>query len=161
MCNQPIQLQSRQVTRSVAPPRRQPIICRIWTPTYRQERINSIQRIHFPGKIRHAALILTIPREYLFYRRRLGRPRYPYRHCGFIDSLILEANHKTHPKIVTCKTKLELKGSLNLIKGKLKQKRSTLTNYKLTFAEGKSGELPGLIQRHTSKTLDAIKNAGK
>ena len=53
----------------------------------------------------------------------------------------------------------EIKGDFNIIKGKLKQKRAKLTGDKLQGAEGKSEELLGRIQKHTSETRDAIKNA--
>jgi uncharacterized protein YjbJ (UPF0337 family) len=56
-------------------------------------------------------------------------------------------------------TKLEIKGDLNIIKGKLKQKQATLTDNKRQGAEGKSEELFGRIQKHTSKTREAIKKA--
>ena len=58
-------------------------------------------------------------------------------------------------------TKLETKGDLNIIKGKLKQKLAKLTDDKLQGAEGKSEELMGRIQKHTSETREAIKNATK
>ena len=56
-------------------------------------------------------------------------------------------------------TKLEIKGDRNIIKGKLKQKLARLTDDKLQGAEGKSEELLGRIQKYTSETRDAIKNA--
>ena len=58
-------------------------------------------------------------------------------------------------------TKLEIKGDLNIVKGKLKQKRATLTGDKLQGAKGKSEELLGQIQKHTSETREAIKSAVK
>jgi uncharacterized protein YjbJ (UPF0337 family) len=58
-------------------------------------------------------------------------------------------------------TKLEIKGDLNIVKGELKQKRAKLTGDKLQGAKGKSEELLGRIQKHTSKTREAIKNAIK
>jgi len=56
-------------------------------------------------------------------------------------------------------TKLEIKGDLNIVKGKLKQKRAKLTGDKLQGAVGKSEELLGRIQKNASKTREAIKNA--
>ncbi len=56
-------------------------------------------------------------------------------------------------------TALEIKGDINIVKGKLKQKRAKLTGDKLQGAEGKSEELLGRIQKHTSETREAIKNA--
>ena len=56
-------------------------------------------------------------------------------------------------------TKLEIKGDLNIIKSKLKQKQAKLMDDKLQGAEGKSEELLGRIQKHTSETREAIKKA--
>ena len=58
-------------------------------------------------------------------------------------------------------TKLEIKGDINIVKGKLKQKRAKLTGDKLQGAEGKSEELLGRIQKYTSETREAIKSAVK
>ena len=58
-------------------------------------------------------------------------------------------------------TALEIKGDINIVKGKLKQKRARLTGDKLQGAEGKSEELLGRIQKHTNETREAIKNAIK
>jgi uncharacterized protein YjbJ (UPF0337 family) len=55
--------------------------------------------------------------------------------------------------------KLEIKGDINIVKGKLKQKQAKLTGDKLQGAEGRSEELLGRIQKHTSETREAIKNA--
>jgi uncharacterized protein YjbJ (UPF0337 family) len=51
---------------------------------------------------------------------------------------------------------LELKGSWNQIKGKLKSKFSQLTDDDLTFVEGKENELIGTLQRKLGKTKDQI-----
>jgi len=56
-------------------------------------------------------------------------------------------------------TKLGIKGNLNIIKGKLKQKETKFSGDKLQYFEGKSEELLGRIQRHTSETREEIKNA--
>jgi uncharacterized protein YjbJ (UPF0337 family) len=58
-------------------------------------------------------------------------------------------------------TKLEIKGDINIVKGKFKQKRAKLTGDKLQGAEGKSEELLGRIQKYTSETREAIKSAVK
>ena len=58
-------------------------------------------------------------------------------------------------------TKLEIKGDINIVKGKLKQKQAKLTGDKLQGAEGKSEELLGRIQKYTSETREAIKSAVK
>ena len=54
-------------------------------------------------------------------------------------------------------TKLELKGSWNEIKGKLKQKYGQLTDDDLTFAEGKDDELLGRLQQRLGKTKEDIR----
>ena len=54
-------------------------------------------------------------------------------------------------------TKLELKGSWNEIKGKLKQKYGQLTDDDLTFAEGKDDELLGRLQQRLGKTKEEIR----
>ncbi len=55
-------------------------------------------------------------------------------------------------------TKLELKGSWNEIKGKLKQKYGQLTDDDLTFAEGKDDELLGRLQQRLGKTKEEIRS---
>jgi uncharacterized protein YjbJ (UPF0337 family) len=58
-------------------------------------------------------------------------------------------------------TKLEIKGDINIIKGKLKQTQAKLTGDKLQGAKGKSEELLGRIQKYTSETREAIKSVVK
>jgi uncharacterized protein YjbJ (UPF0337 family) len=55
---------------------------------------------------------------------------------------------------------LEIKGDLNIAKGKLKQKRAKLAGDSLRQVEGKSDELLGRIQKHTVRIHEAIKEAG-
>lgn len=55
-------------------------------------------------------------------------------------------------------TKLQLKGSWNEIKGKLKQKYADLTDDDLLYEEGKEDELLGRIQSRTGKTMDDVKS---
>jgi len=55
-------------------------------------------------------------------------------------------------------TKLELKGSWNEIKGKLKQKYGELTDDDLTFSEGKDDELLGRLQKKLGRTKEEIRN---
>ena len=55
-------------------------------------------------------------------------------------------------------TKLEIKGSWNEVKGKLKQKYAHLTDDDLLFVEGKDCELLGRLQKtlgHTKEELQA------
>lgn len=54
-------------------------------------------------------------------------------------------------------TKLEIKGSWNEIKGKLKQKYGNLTDDDLTFAEGKDDELLGRLQTKLGRTKEQIR----
>jgi uncharacterized protein YjbJ (UPF0337 family) len=62
-------------------------------------------------------------------------------------------------KSKTFVNKLEIKGDCNVIKGKLKQKRAKLTDDKLQYVEGKSEELLGQIQKHTSEIREAVKES--
>jgi uncharacterized protein YjbJ (UPF0337 family) len=52
---------------------------------------------------------------------------------------------------------LQLKGSWNEIKGKLKQKYGQLTDEDLTFAEGKEDELLGRLQKRLGRTKDELR----
>lgn len=52
----------------------------------------------------------------------------------------------------------KVKGNWNVIKGKLKQQYSDLSDDDLTYAEGKEDELLGRIQKKTGKSKDEIKD---
>lgn len=52
--------------------------------------------------------------------------------------------------------KLELKGSWNVLKGKLKQSYANLTDDDLRFEEGKEDELLGRLQKKTGQTRDQL-----
>jgi uncharacterized protein YjbJ (UPF0337 family) len=54
--------------------------------------------------------------------------------------------------------KLQVKGTWNEIKGKLKQKYGQLTDDDLAFAEGKEDELYGRLQKRLGKTREQIRN---
>ena len=54
-------------------------------------------------------------------------------------------------------TKLEIKGSWNEIKGKLKQKYADLTDDDLTFAEGKDDEMLGRLQKKLGRTKEDLR----
>ncbi|MES2438825.1 MAG: CsbD family protein [Verrucomicrobiota bacterium] len=56
-------------------------------------------------------------------------------------------------------TKLELKGTWNETKGKLKQKYADLTDDDLLFEEGKEDELLGRLQKKTGQTKEEIRDA--
>jgi uncharacterized protein YjbJ (UPF0337 family) len=52
--------------------------------------------------------------------------------------------------------KLEIKGSWNQMKGQLKQKYADLTDDDLMYAEGKTDELLGKLQKKTGKTREEL-----
>jgi uncharacterized protein YjbJ (UPF0337 family) len=52
--------------------------------------------------------------------------------------------------------KLQMKGSWNEVKGKLKQKYGQLTDDDLMFAEGKEDELLGRLQKRLGRTKDEL-----
>ncbi len=54
-------------------------------------------------------------------------------------------------------TKLELKGTWNEAKGKLKQKYAHLTDNDLLHVEGKEDELLGRLQKAIGRTKDEIR----
>ncbi len=54
--------------------------------------------------------------------------------------------------------KLQMKGSWNEMKGKLKQKYATLTNNDLVYVEGKEEELYGRLQKSLGKSREEIMN---
>jgi uncharacterized protein YjbJ (UPF0337 family) len=54
--------------------------------------------------------------------------------------------------------KLQIKGSWNEIKGKLKQKYGQLTDDDLTFAEGKEEELLGRLQKRLGRSSDELRS---
>jgi len=51
---------------------------------------------------------------------------------------------------------LEVKGNLNIWKGKLKQAYGNLTDDDLKYEEGKDDEFWGRVQRKTGKTRDEL-----
>jgi uncharacterized protein YjbJ (UPF0337 family) len=53
--------------------------------------------------------------------------------------------------------KLQMQGSWNEVKGKLKQQYGTLTDDDLVFAEGKDDELLGRLQKKLGKTKDEVR----
>lgn len=52
----------------------------------------------------------------------------------------------------------KLKGNWNLLKGKLKEEYSELTDDDLAYAEGQEEQLLGKIQKKTGKTKEQIKD---
>jgi uncharacterized protein YjbJ (UPF0337 family) len=55
--------------------------------------------------------------------------------------------------------KLVIKGDWNIVKGKLKEKWSALTDNDLEYVSGQTDELLGRIQKCTGATLEAIHQA--
>lgn len=53
--------------------------------------------------------------------------------------------------------KLQIKGSWNEIKGKLKQQYGNLTDNDLVFAEGKEDELLGRLQKKLGKSKNEVR----
>ncbi len=53
--------------------------------------------------------------------------------------------------------KLNIKGTWNVVKGKLRQKYAQLTDDDLGFAEGKEEELYGRLQQRLGKTREEIR----
>ena len=53
--------------------------------------------------------------------------------------------------------KLQIKGTWNEIKGKLKQKYGQLTDDDLAFADGKEDELLGRLQKRVGRTKDQLR----
>lgn len=53
--------------------------------------------------------------------------------------------------------KLQMKGSWNEVKGKLKQKYGQLTDDDLMFADGKEDELLGRLQKRLGRTQDELR----
>jgi uncharacterized protein YjbJ (UPF0337 family) len=54
-------------------------------------------------------------------------------------------------------TNLQIKGSWNEVKGKLKQKYGQLTDNDLAFAEGKDDELLGRLQQKLGKSKEDLR----
>jgi len=53
--------------------------------------------------------------------------------------------------------KLQIKGSWNELKGKLKQQYGNLTDNDLVFSEGKEDELLGRLQKKLRKSKDEVR----
>jgi uncharacterized protein YjbJ (UPF0337 family) len=58
---------------------------------------------------------------------------------------------------VSAMNKLQIKGSWNEVKGKLKQQYGNLTDDDLAFSEGKEDELLGRLQKKLGKTKDEVR----
>jgi uncharacterized protein YjbJ (UPF0337 family) len=53
---------------------------------------------------------------------------------------------------------LQLKGSWNILKGKLKQSYADLTDDDLKYEDGKEDELMGRLQKKTGQTREQLKS---
>jgi uncharacterized protein YjbJ (UPF0337 family) len=53
--------------------------------------------------------------------------------------------------------KLQMKGTWNEVKGKLKQKYGQLTDDDLMFADGKEDELLGRLEKRLGRTKDELR----
>jgi uncharacterized protein YjbJ (UPF0337 family) len=65
---------------------------------------------------------------------------------------------RNHQPTITM-NKLEMKGTWNETKGKLKQKYADLTDDDLLFEEGKEDELLGRLQKKVGQTKEEIRDA--
>ncbi len=54
--------------------------------------------------------------------------------------------------------KLQIKGSWNELKGKIKQQYGNLTDDDLVFSEGKEDELLGRLQKKLGKSKDEVRH---
>ncbi|HET9377046.1 MAG TPA: CsbD family protein [Chthoniobacterales bacterium] len=54
--------------------------------------------------------------------------------------------------------KLQIKGTWNELKGKLKQQYGNLTDDDLVFSEGKEDELLGRLQKKLGKSKDEVRH---
>ena len=57
-----------------------------------------------------------------------------------------------------CVMKLQMKGTWNEVKGKLKQKYGQLTDDDLMFADGKEDELLGRLEKRLGRTRDELRS---
>ncbi len=56
-------------------------------------------------------------------------------------------------------TKIEIKGNLNIIRGKLHQRWAKLTDNNPMYLDGQQTELVGRIQKHTGQTWEDVEKA--
>jgi uncharacterized protein YjbJ (UPF0337 family) len=64
---------------------------------------------------------------------------------------------KAASRVYQSMNKLQMKGSWNEIKGKLKQSYGNLTDDDLVFAEGKDDELVGRLQKKLGKSKEEVR----
>jgi uncharacterized protein YjbJ (UPF0337 family) len=68
-----------------------------------------------------------------------------------------ELNDRDLSCVYPSMNKLQIKGSWNELKGKLKQQYGNLTDDDLVFAEGKEDELLGRLQKKLGKSKDEVR----
>jgi uncharacterized protein YjbJ (UPF0337 family) len=69
----------------------------------------------------------------------------------------LELNDRDLSCVHLSMNKLQIKGSWNELKGKLKQQYGNLTDNDLVFAESKEDELLGRLQKKLGKSKDEVR----
>jgi uncharacterized protein YjbJ (UPF0337 family) len=79
------------------------------------------------------------------------------RHARIAFCLRETTDHGSACEISITMTKLELKGSWNEVKGKLKQKYAQLSDDDVAFAEGKEDELLGRLQQKLGKSKEDLR----
>ena len=57
--------------------------------------------------------------------------------------------------------RMEMKGSWNVLRGKLKERYGELTDDDLAYTEGQEDQLFGRIQQRTGRTIDDIRREFK
>jgi uncharacterized protein YjbJ (UPF0337 family) len=72
------------------------------------------------------------------------------------DRCVREVHERPQPRTPNM-NKLQVKGSWNELKGKLKQQYGNLTDDDLVFAEGKDDELLGRLQKKLGKSKDEVR----
>ena len=85
-------------------------------------------------------------------------------HSDSLERVTEGASRASHPtplpwadfKCMT--TKLQLKGTWNEVKGRLKQKYAELTDDDLTFVEGKEDEMLGRLQQRLGRSKEEVRN---
>jgi uncharacterized protein YjbJ (UPF0337 family) len=107
-----------------------------------------------PPRLRIAPGYEVVPREVL---AGIGAcPDVPA-HSRFLSGQPYVSRISYSTKNPKTMTKLEIKGSWNDVKGKLKQKYAQLTDDDLLFVEGKDDELLGRLQQTLGRTKEQIR----
>jgi uncharacterized protein YjbJ (UPF0337 family) len=105
--------------------------------------------LHFPGQRQTA----TAQKSH----RSTSSSDFGFTASGSHLSAGQEYIRKWHEPRYLSMNKLQMQGSWNEIKGKLKQQYGNLTDDDLVFAEGKDDELVGRLQKRLGKTKDEVR----